>query len=244
MTWATREAGKTITFMGNKQAAIVRSDIEVTRPGLVLQTLKWSTFAILVFSLAFSLLAYESPVGVYNGKDSGLFVITAPFILISLIIWYAVTPFSLGVGLSAAWIIVAIAFLTDSKALNFHWEWFAVYFTFMNIALFQISLAMISWLFGDFKQRKKSYPFYAFAGSLAIMWFYWEREIHTVFIKDRVASDVEVYQCLLVIGLVLLLLAPVLRHGNKWERFIAALLCVFPILGLADLFQFVFTELF
>jgi hypothetical protein len=86
----------------------------------------------------------------------------------------------------------------------------------------------------------KKYPPSAFVGAFLLQWWVWSRN---QIVKDARHSDIWYLENIGLIGLALLLLAPVLRHGVIWQRVVAGLLCVFPVVFVAAWFYYSFTEL-
>ena len=91
--------------------------------------------------------------------------------------------------------------------------------------------------------RKRLYPWFAFAGSIATQWYLEHRIADVRSIKDYTPPDSWVFGNLAFFGLSLLLAVPFLRRGPIWQRIVAALLCVWPAINLAEAFYYVFTEL-
>jgi hypothetical protein len=89
----------------------------------------------------------------------------------------------------------------------------------------------------------KKYPLFAFVASAALQLFLWHRCARMAMIKDYTPPDSWQFQNLGLVGLALLLLAPVLRHGGAWQRAVAGLLSVLPLLSVVGGFYYVFTEL-
>ncbi len=78
----------------------------------------------------------------------------------------------------------------------------------------------------------KKYPPFAFVGSIIVQWWLWSRSSNIV--KDADYSNSWYFQNVGLVGLALLLLAPVLRHGVAWQRLVAGVLCVFPLFLVVD----------
>jgi hypothetical protein len=88
---------------------------------------------------------------------------------------------------------------------------------------------------------RKNYPLFAFVGAIAVQWFLWSRISYII--KDYRNPDSWYFENLGLAGLALLFVAPVLRHGVMWQRVVAGLLCVFPIILLGRYGYYAITEL-
>ena len=88
---------------------------------------------------------------------------------------------------------------------------------------------------------KMNYPLFAFVGAIAVQWFLWSRISYII--KDYRHPDIWYFENLGLAALALLFVAPVLRHGVMWQRIVAGLLCVFPIVLLASYCRYAITEL-
>ncbi len=85
------------------------------------------------------------------------------------------------------------------------------------------------------------YPPFAFAGAFILQWWLWSRASNIV--KDSHHSDIWYLQNVGLVGLALLLLAPVLRHGVTWQRVVAGIVCVVPLACIAGWFYYSLKEL-
>jgi hypothetical protein len=86
----------------------------------------------------------------------------------------------------------------------------------------------------------KYYPYIAYAAALGlelVLWFRLER-FHRI--KDFPMSDSGVYQNLGIMGLTMLLLAPVVRHGSSWQRGMALIFLIWPLIYVIGGYEFAF----
>jgi uncharacterized membrane protein len=90
---------------------------------------------------------------------------------------------------------------------------------------------------------KKSYPIVAFVCAALLQLFLWHRCARLSYIKDYTPPDSWYWQNVGLVTVTLLLIAPVIRHGVTWQRVVAGLLSVLPLVFVVGWFYYAFTEL-
>jgi hypothetical protein len=90
---------------------------------------------------------------------------------------------------------------------------------------------------------KRAYLVFAFVGAILLELILWHRWARSAQIKDYTPPDSWYFQNIGLVCIVLLLLAPVLRHGLTWQRIIAWILCAYPAIYMIAGFEYAFTEL-
>ena len=83
----------------------------------------------------------------------------------------------------------------------------------------------------------------AFVGAAGLQLFLWHRCARMSAIKDYAPPDSWHFQNVGLVAVALLLLAPILRYGQTWQRAVAACLCLFPVYFIVEAFWFCFQQL-